>query len=226
MKKIFKFIILLVICIIPAVGEAKAKLSYEWKVHDNEFVGSINGKYYLFSYDIYGFKIYDKNGKFIENDTDSLDYLENFLISNLYNNEIYANFFEYDEGQIKYNKNLNKYYTVNYYDSCVYVLGDKISDDYVEYDFSLDFELVSTIMSKEFELYNDLVSDGYFVYNVRIEEGFYIVYAYNESTNKNLLCVLDSSLNVIYNQETYDYYYSSARIDGNKLYVISEEVKL
>ena len=77
MKKIFTFIILICICFIPSVVDAKISYEVNWRKDGETLLGEKDDKYYFMEniefmyqnvlYDRYNeiyFNIYDKNGKF------------------------------------------------------------------------------------------------------------------------------------------------------------------
>ena len=131
MKKIFTFIILICICFIPSVVDAKVSYEVNWRKDGETLLGEKDDKLYFIEnveymheidrYDIYNeiyFNIYDKNGKFLKKEkvydsdetllsdfikTDYHYYLMGYL-DNYYNNF-------YDK-KTRYLYNVNYYYSI------------------------------------------------------------------------------------------------------------------
>lgn len=120
MKKYLKIFILLIICFLPVMVDAKINFEFNSEYINQWFFYRDNDEYYFVdptrSYDSTGFILtYDKNNELINGDkySDDESYTDSTIINSKYFEPFYKMFLEPD-GEV-YDKDNNKLYYVDYY---------------------------------------------------------------------------------------------------------------
>ena len=223
MKRIFKFIILLVICFLPVMVDAKVKLNYEWNVNNKDFIVSDNGNYYFSSDEYMKLDVYDKDGTIINRF--DIEFQDNTSISEIYNNKLLKAVSNRFDADIKYNSRFDKYYSVRYgYESDLVIYGNVVSDSFNVLSFSENLENVKAFLGVEYEIYEQVTSMGIEVWDIVIEEDLFLVYGYNSTSDKFFAFVYDEDGKLLLEEN--GMYNSMFRVFGNKIYLISESAKV
>ena len=151
MKKLINVLLFIVVCFVPLMVNAETELKYEWQVKNKDYISGVDGKYYLFNDDGKGFYIYDRNGSFIKNqDLDSFDE-KNF--DDIYKNKLVTDFAEFNDGTyLKYNSELDKYYSTNYYSGEFIVYGETIEDNSTILNFDENLLEIKELIGNEFNV--------------------------------------------------------------------------
>ena len=226
MKKIVSFLILIVICLLPTVVNAEIDLKYEWKVNQKDFIAFVDGiSYYRDDYsgDVH---FYDKEGNY--KGVYDIDNVEVESISSFYDDEVLYNIFNFFYDDLRYNKELNKYYSVSYRREELYVYGETIDVEPVTYTFESNLDEIKNILGKEFDIYTDLISKGYSIYDIEMEDNYYNVRALGiNDTSQKMLRIYDNDLNVVYENvfNNSDKNYIIHYFD-NKIYELDKYLKL
>ena len=230
MKKIVNFVFLIVVCLLPVMVEAKAIFTYEWKTENNYFLGSVDGKY-LFSEEKYvdgndnKYDVYDKEGNFVE--TKQFDVSGITRPSDFYDNELNKLYLRnVDDGEFKFNEQLNKFYAVDAYEGEVYIYGEKFTDPIENLSFfnPEDNDTIKEILGKEYDVLKsiydaDLEIDGY-----TYDDGFYVVWCFND--DYDYYKVFDKDGKLIYNVEFLYEEHIVVHVYDGKIYEIADTTKI
>ena len=226
MKKIVNILVLIVVCLLPTVVNAEIDLKYEWKVNQKDFIAFVDGISYYRDDDSRDVHFYDKEGNY--KGVYDIDNVEVESISSFYDDELLFNIFNFFYDELRYNKELNKYYSVIYRREELYVYGETIDVEPVTYTFESNLDEIKNILGKEFDIYTDLISKGYSIYNIEMDDNYYNVNAIGiNDTSQEMLRIYDNDLNVVYEKvfNGYDEYYIIHYFD-NKIYELDEYLKL
>ena len=224
MKKLINVLLLIVVCFVPLMVNAETELKYEWQVKNKDYISGVDGKYYLFNDDGKGFYIYDRNGSFIKNqDLDSFDE-KNF--DDIYKNKLVTDFAEFNDGTyLKYNSELDKYYSTNYYSGEFIVYGETIEDNSTILNFDENLLEIKELIGNEFNVADKVFSEDLLVGAILIENNYYIVYCTDEDFYYNR--VYDQEANLIF-ESKFDYWFSGlVHVYDDKIYeIINTEFKI
>ena len=219
MKKIFTFIILICICFIPSVVDAKVSYEVNWRKDGETLLGEKDDKLYFIEnveymheidrYDIYNeiyFNIYDKNGKFLkkEKEYDSDETLLSDFIKTDYHyylmgylDNYYNNF--YDK-KTRYLYNVNYYYKEVNYNS---IVDNKFT--YNDLYFETDLDEVKRILGKRYDIYTELYDSSEDLECIYEFGDYYVVIFDDEEDDLYKLDIIDKDLNFVMNL-SYDNY--------------------
>ena len=184
MKKLINVLLLIVVCFVPLMVNAETELKYEWQVKNKDYISGVDGKYYLFNDDGKGFYIYDRNGSFIKNqDLDSFDE-KNF--DDIYKNKLVTDFAEFNDGTYsKYNSELDKYYSTNYYSGEFIVYGETIEDNSTILNFDENLLEIKELIGNEFNVADKVFSEDLLVDAILIENN----YSFDQKSIENILYI-------------------------------------
>ena len=200
MKKYLKMFILLIICFLPVMVDAKANFEYKSEYINQWFFYRDNDEYYFVdptrSYDSTGFiLVYDKNDELISGDkfSDDESYSDSTIINSKYFEPFYKMFLEPD-GEV-YDKDNNKLYYVDYYYG-VFSYYDYEQDKFIEIDFNEDINHTKELLGKKYDAYLVVKDNGVDVNHITESNGYNIVY-YNDEDFNNYISVLDGNCKII-----------------------------
>ena len=226
MKKIINVLLLIVVCFVPFLVNAETELKYEWKINDKDFIASIDGVSYYRDDETGDVHFHDKDGNYKGVYEINFDEIGSF--TSFYEDEVLFNVLKFFEEELKYNKELNKYYSVNYAREELYVYDEDVDVDPVTYTFESNLDEIKKILGNEYNVYNNVISDGYSVYSIEMEDNYYNVYAIGiDDNSQRMLRIYNDNLDLIY-EKKYDYFEMIyiARYYDNKVYEMSEDLKL
>ena len=217
MKRIFNFIILFVVCLLPTVVEAKVDYDFDWSLNNRLFWYKENNEYNFFELDYWDFYTdyiytYDENGSYIEEKTFSdlfVDDFDEFLNSEEFETYQMLTYYYYFD---LYDKETDTFYSVAYDDG---TLGyyDSAQSKSISYNFEENLELTNRLLGEKYSLYL-LYKDNFEVLFIDEMNGYYVVYLAN-----NIICVHDSDLNGILNFEYNDDFYPTVFVKDDLVYI-------
>ena len=200
MKKYLKIFILLIICFLPVMVDAKINFEFNSEYINQWFFYRDNDEYYFVdptrSYDSTGFILtYDKNNELINGDkySDDESYTDSTIINSKYFEPFYKMFLEPD-GEV-YDKDNNKLYYVDYYYEIFSYYDYEQAKD-IKIDFNEDLNHTKKLLGKKYDVYLTVKNTGVEVNQITESNGYYIVY-YNDEEYKNYISVLDGNYKII-----------------------------
>lgn len=200
MKKYLKIFILLIICFLPVMVDAKINFEFNSEYINQWFFYRDNDEYYFVdptrSYDSTGFILtYDKNNELINGDkySDDESYTDSTIINSKYFEPFYKMFLEPD-GEV-YDKDNNKLYYVDYYYE-IFSYYDYEQAKHIKIDFNEDLNHTKKLLGKKYDVYLTVKNTGVEVNHITESNGYYIVY-YNDEEYKNYISVLDGNYKII-----------------------------
>ena len=229
MKKIVKFIFLIVVCLLPVIVDAKVNLNLEWTLRNYRFITSYEGNYYFVDsdnyYDVFDVYSYNKNKELIE--TTTFDYDFNYKMSDLYNDYLNKKLYGGEDSPLCYNEELNLYYEADFWGSLYARVYGEYSNDpltWLHYDAENDRDALISLLGKKYELYEKCISLGISYLDI-FEEGEYFNVS-GEFNNSMRYLIFNDDFDIIY--ETTGKYDDFIRlhVDGDKIYKISNGRKL
>ena len=198
MKRIFKFIILLVICFLPVMVDAKATFEYSNRFINEFFLYKENNDYYFANYDYYEYedgsiKVYDREKNIIKNDKFiNGDYSIEAVVSSKYFSSFYK--LESSLKNIVYDPDNKIIYNIDYGDEYFYYYTETGT---VVISFDKDIEFTKKLLGKKYDIYL-LLKDTYgHIKNISEFNGYYVLYYKNYNNYVNYTVVYDEDLNVI-----------------------------
>ena len=223
MKKIINSLILIIICFIPVMVNAKANAEIEWSLKNKYYLYGEDDKYYFldnYYYDSYdadyvNLLTYDKDGKLINEELffDTSKYTE----EEFRQTKRYQVFFNKYMDYKVYNELDGKDYHIDYMgENFFYFDGEEV----VEIFFSEDVDLTRKLLGKRYDVFQKLKSNGYSVETIKTLDNLYCAYGYtyDEETNKTIYHVylLDDNLNIVFSKslETEFYVLAAYLYDG------------
>ena len=226
MKRVINVLLLIVVCFVPFMVNAETELKYEWKINEKDFIASIDGVSYYRDDDSGDVHFHDKDGNY--KGVYEINYDEIESLSSFYEDEVLFNVFKFFDDELKYNKELNKYYSVDYAREKLYVYNEDVDVDPVTYTFESNFDEIKEILGKEYDVYNSVISDGYSVYSIEMEYNYYNVYAIGiDDDSQRMLRIYNDNLDLIYEKKYDDFEMRYiARYYDNKVYEMSGDLKL
>ena len=193
MKKIVNIFVLIVICLLPTMVDAKVSYEINWRKDGETLVGEKEDKLYflenieyIFEIDSYHrfdeiyFNIYDKNGEFLNREK-VYDYEETILNKFIKTDYHYFlmgyldNYYNYF-----YDKTTRYLYSVSYYSEDIYY--ESLVDNNFVYKslyFDSDLAEVKRILGKRYDIYTDLSEKGYNINHIFKFDDFYAAQSYD-----------------------------------------------
>ena len=223
MKKIVNIFVLIVVCLLPTIVDAKANFELKNEYLNEMFLYEEDGKNYFYNglfgtYENGSLKIYDYDKNLLEEGF-IVDEYES--ISELYSHRVVL---EYLNNMYIYNrlgtviKCESELYGFNFSDGYVNVF--KLDDDSNEtIYFEDDDTLIKKYFGKGYDIYLDILDRGYIVYNIRKFDDYYIV-DYNVSEYEDHTAIIDGNLNVILDFKLDYNKYQAVHIYDNLIYVM------
>ena len=224
MKKIVNILILIVVCLLPTVVDAKANLTFEKEFNKEMFLYEENGKSYFFNLNSNGesdsdsLHLYDSNNnlfqsKSLDNGFDS--------IKELYS---YKPFFEYMkkfmylEDDIRLYSDNNMLYAV-YYENEEINYFDLIDEESNIVKFEDNANFTKDALKNKYDIFYHYKNLDCHVLDIDEFNNYYVVSYYDANYNY-IISVIDEELNIILNFE-YDYleYKPVIYIYDNLIYV-------
>lgn len=223
MKKIINGLILIIICFIPVMVNAKANAEIEWDLKNIYYLYGEDDKYYfLDNYysdssdaDYVKLLTYDKDGKLIDEELffDTSKYTEEeFKQTKRY--QVYFN--KYMDYKV-YNELDGNYYYVDFnYEEFFNYSGDETN----VISFSENVDLSKKLLGKRYDVFQKIKSNGYSVVTIKTLDNLYWAYGYtyDEETNNTIYHVylLDDNLNILFSTslETEFYVLAAYLYDG------------
>ena len=210
MKKIVNIFILVVVCLLPTVVDAKADFNFEKKFDLELFLYEENGNHYFLNLDSNGdddsesLLIYDADNDLIE--TKSLSNGSESIVE-MYS---YKPFYEYMKMMMYVDENVRLYrdsdmlYAVSYENGSInyYDLAEEQSD-VVGFEDNLNF--TKKALGKKYDIFSHYKNLNYYVVDIDEFDGYYAVYYYTDY--KFIISIVDEELNVILNFEYDDLEY-------------------
>lgn len=223
MKKIINSLILIIICFIPVMVNAKANAEIEWSLKDKYYLYGEDDKYYFldsyysgsYSADYVNLLTYGKDGKLINEELffDTSKYTE----EEFKQTKRYQVFFNKYMDYKVYNELDGKNYNIDYMgENFFYFNGEEV----VEIFFSEDVDLTRKLLGKRYDVFQKIKSNGYSVETIKTLDNLYCAYGYtyDEETNKTIYHVylLDDNLNIVFSTslETEFYVLAAYLYDG------------
>ena len=222
MKKIVNILILMVICLLPTVVDAKLSYEFDWDLYNAVYLNKENNKYNFleYYYSIYTDSIFtfDENGQYLSEKTFISEDLDVAEFTKTKEFEAYKNLYiEYYN--YVYNEDNMTFYRVRYYNE-TFRYYDSEQDKNVTIDFEEDLNFTKKLLGTKYDIFLKLKNDSYNVERIDEFDDYYVVnYYYNDNVNYTTTyytSVFDKDLNSIINfdSEEYDDYYKIYVHDG------------
>ena len=209
MKKIVNFVILIVVCLLPVMVNAKANFSFEKDFIDKIFLYEENGKIYFVNTDSDG--INAQNSLHIYNDKFELVEEKSLIVDfeSFVENYSYKPFYEYMKYDMFVNDRYRLYsdssmlYSVSYDDIKINYFNKKnqIEGEIYFYD---DETFTKDILGKKFDIYTHFDDLDCRVLDIEQFDNYFVVVYYNEDYD-SIVSIIDDKFNVILNFE-YEYF--------------------
>ncbi|MBQ8534526.1 MAG: hypothetical protein IJ463_02450 [Bacilli bacterium] len=214
MKRIFNYIVLIVICLLPVMVSAQSKLELVWSKDDEMFLYEEDDYYSFITYQTYNSEygnmlFYDDKGKFVYQNVffdPANDSLDEFYNSNKYDALLpYLNYKEYG-WELTYSKELESLIYIEYNDE-EFTYYDVNNND-ITVSFYDDIEFTKKALGKKFEVYDALKDKLYFFYRIDIFDNVSVVYYQADDYYCHAYIVDNDSYELImdYNSELYEYF--------------------
>ena len=225
MKKIVNFLILIVVCLLPVMVEAKATFELDVELLDLSFMYKKDNKF--FYYDNLVNQSTVGSVKVLDDDYNLLN--ETFLLNQSAQSakEFYKHepFYEYLKvnGIIQKNGIMfddgDKLYAFMFAEAMVSIL-DLESGEASNFTFEENPALVKKFLGNIYNLYYDYVDSGYIVELIREIDGYYIVDYSTEDTYSSYTSIVDSNFSSILNFERDYNSHQSLHIHNSLIYVM------
>ena len=228
MKKIIKLIVLVFVCFLPVIVDAKVNYELDWVLSNKAFWFKENNEYNFFYARRWDFRTdyvysYNENGEPLEertfedvigNDKEAYLKSEKFdafkkLISSYY-------------GELYDEKN-DMFCYPNYYDKKFYCY-DEVNDVEVQKNFDDDLSYTKSFLGKRYDLYLKY-KDVYVVDYIENFDDYYVMYYYDSNIDAEYAAVLDSDFNKILSLKQGEFYYSPY-VHDNLIYVAVDNVTI
>ena len=221
MKRIFKFIILLVVFCLPVMVGAKVNTEYVGSYLNMSFVGIKDDLYYFYDsrkeiYEEGYILIYDKDGELIKEDNlvENYDYTDFDIVNSDYF-KMFPNIFLYSNS-VFYN---NKIYHIDYHFSKIYYYDFDI-EEFVYYSFADDESFTRKVLGEKYEVFLKIKDEDIIIGNINQLDSLFVVSYRDENYNYGEI-VLDEEFNVTAN---FDHYMNHVFYSfDNLLYVLQRE---
>ena len=225
MKKIVNFLILIVVCLLPVMVNAKATFELDAELLDLSFLYKKEDKFFYYD-DLVN---QDTVGSVKVLDDDYTLLSETFLLNvdaqntrDFYKHEPFFNYLN-KMGFVEKNGLIleedNKLYAFVFYEGIIEIM-DLESDDMSNFNFEEKPSLVKKFLGKSYDLYNEYVNEGYIVGFIREIDGYYIVDYFEEATYSTYTEILDSNFNKIITFELDYNFNQSVHIHDGLIYVM------
>ena len=208
MKRISFLVLLLVICFLPFVADAKVDYKVKWTIEKDLFLYEENGKYYcladvyeiynlsVYDLDYYYINVYDENGKFLYEeklfDSEKITYeeLKKTKVFKALNNYIYLwDDFVYD-GDSAYKIDL-------YREKFLYYVFENDEFKSKEKLFSDDLDYTKNLLGKKYDIYFSKPDN----INIRktsiLDNGMICILYYDYDKENSFTLLVDENLNEI-----------------------------
>ena len=210
MKKIVNICFLVIICLLPIVGSAKAQYEFDYRINNKFFIFENDDVYYYlnnsnFDLETANFYLYDNDGNFIGKelvfDSEKIT-KEQFIKSERLRKIVEIDTYRYET---IFDEETQRYYSVRYYGDEFYTFDPFIdnSGEYLNFEDNLD--LVDRLLGKKYDLFKYFDNNNYYVETIFQYEDYFIVYYYTHDENYN-----------------YKYYCSIMDIDFNDILVFED----
>ena len=218
MKKIFTFIILICICFITNMVEAKLTYEFDWELGERAFFYRDKDDYYFINFDgsvdeEFIFK-YDKNGNLISQD-DFIDEdfdIEAFIKTKEF--DAYSNFLD-DVYKAYYVDRFKNFCFVNYSNEFFDCYDSELEQNVTIY-FKDDLDLVKKALKEKYDIYLKLKNEGYLVGNIIKSDDYYIAsyYTYDQTNGffNDYIGFYDNSLKEMFNHDFGEIYFDASYI--------------
>ena len=214
MKRIFNYIVLIVICLLPVMVSAQSKLELVWSKDDEMFLYEEDDYYSFITYQTYNaeygnMSFYDDKGKFVYQNVffdPANDSLDEFYNSKKYDALLpYLNYKEYG-WELTYSKELESLIYIEYNDE-EFTYYD-VNNNEITVSFYDDIEFTKKALGKKFEVYDALKDKFYFFYRIDIFDNVSVVYYQADDYYCHAYIVDNDSYELImdYNSELYKYF--------------------
>ena len=225
MKKYLKLFILVFVCFLPVIVDAKTSLTYEWKVSDKDYITTVDNLHYFMNGE--RVNVYDNVGNMVlENYV--VDYDKIVTLDDAYNDEFLTGVLKFQLNELKYNTLLKKYYSIDYKYWTFYIYGDMVDDSPIYLDLDDEENLVEAqvYLGKEYDVLTKVWNDGLTLERVSYEEGYYVVWCYDNNSDYDFYRIYDENLNLIYNSKFLYYEKEVVHVYNNKIYVMKDLTKI
>ena len=230
MKKIVNIFILIVVCLLPVMVEAKADISFDNAFDKKTFLTYEDDKYYFIGFDVSdpsvegSLKVYDSSNNLISEDVLFGDFQPELLFDYPYLVEYYRYMFHLnDYGVMIEDKENNIFNIVYYYDEVIDIFDlENNTDLQLEFDENLD--RTKSILGKSYDVYKILSDRDLYVNYIKEYEGYYVV-NYSDS-NDSFTSVFDYECNEILSFEVHYPLDVNIYIYDKIIYVMEHSKKL
>ena len=203
MKKIVNFLILIVVCFLPVMVDAKEKYAFDWSLDDKAFLYAEDGIYYFIdSETIYSgsgnLYSYDKDGNLLGEELFFDE--ENMSSEEIINSKRYIELFPYfsffdSDSDYYYSDEIKEPVEV-YYGNEVFLIFDTETGEDVVYKFDDDIEFTKKVLGKRYDVFNKVKDLDEDVYKINIFDNIYVAY-YVDYYNHCNAYILDKDFNII-----------------------------
>ena len=213
MKKIVKLLFIVMICIVPMFGNAKAKFEEIAELQDLVLIDiDKNGNYTFLDaskeMDEEGsVVIFNKKGeeaevgslipKFEEGEEPDLEeiFSSPYMIK-------YMMFSYYVENNPVILDENNKFYAIDYDDEMISYAGEDSAS--IDFSFNDNINETKRILGKKYDIYQNVKQYDVNVYSIKEFNNYFAVYYYDDDDNKNYVSIMDSNYNIIKTYEGYE----------------------
>lgn len=222
MKKIVNYIVLIIVCFLPVMVDAKVNYEFDWNLFNRVFWYKDNDEYKFFKFLDSDFFtdyvwVYDENGKFIERITFNEELNDNGTLKNNKSFEAYKNLSSYYDGEL-YDEETDMFYYVDYYSGTIDYY-DSAQEKYIQIYFEDDLSFTKRLLGKRYDIYLN-PDNGYRVNYIDSFNNYFILYQYEKYSHKGLIKVLDENLSSILSFEFDDSdFYPTVYVFDDLIYV-------
>ena len=224
MKKIINYIVLIVICILPVMVDAKANFEFDADYRSLIFLNKEKGLSSFYNIEIGNptssgsVKWFDSNNEFVKDDVLYVDEDQAIL-----NNKNYVEYFKLllplDGNCIPFvDYDSNKMYCVNYLEE-LYRVFDFNDLSMKEVYFDDDLLLTKNTLGIRYELYDNLTNKNLSINYIRETNGYFVVY-YKDSNYDYYISLYDNEFNEILKFNVFHAYDVFIYVHDNLIYVM------